>query len=265
MTLRLAGFGAADDGYAEAFNRAVDQANRLNMDVGVLRNRVMGGYDVFLLPQPKNRSGHELRAEVVRPGTPKMELRGLGGAGDAHNVLRLERDRWGVMRALAKDWRVFNQFRGEARIGGSVTAANYDAFLRAASAHGYALEVVDSPVRGGFGALGRAGPPPRRPRGGGWLPERPAGPPPIDWARVTALVHKRWPAYSFLRADDIKSVAQFADWENQAGEYRFRFDDKGDARNPALDDPTEELLHYIRKVNVRSDLVAYFGKPDRGV
>lgn len=111
--------------------------------------------------------------------------------------------------------------------------------------------------------LGRVGPP-RTPRrgGGGWLPERPKGPPPVDWARVTALVHKRWPAYDYLRPSDIQSVAAFADWSNQAGEYIWSHDLGMDAR---YDDPTEELLLYVRKVNVRPDLVSYFGKLDRGM
>lgn len=69
----------SDAAYINAFNQAVDKANRLNMDVGILRNSITRGYDVFLLPRPKNRSGHELRAQVVKPGTPKMAPRGLGG------------------------------------------------------------------------------------------------------------------------------------------------------------------------------------------
>ena len=30
-----------------------------------------GGYSVFALPNPENRRGHELRCEVVRPGSPR--------------------------------------------------------------------------------------------------------------------------------------------------------------------------------------------------
>ena len=56
--------------YEEAFNLAVDTANRLQVDVGIAKDD-FGGYSYFLLPWPENRVGHELRCQVVRPGTPK--------------------------------------------------------------------------------------------------------------------------------------------------------------------------------------------------
>ena len=55
--------------YEEAFNQAVEMANRLNMDVGLMRN-ALGGWSIFLLPLPENRRGGELRCQVVTPGTP---------------------------------------------------------------------------------------------------------------------------------------------------------------------------------------------------
>lgn len=56
--------------YEEAFNEAVETANRLNMDVGLMRNG-FGGWSTFLLPRPENRRGEELRCQVVTPGTPR--------------------------------------------------------------------------------------------------------------------------------------------------------------------------------------------------
>jgi hypothetical protein len=55
--------------YEEAFNEAVETANRLNMDVGLMRNAF--GWSTFLLPRPENRMGAELRCQVVTPGTPR--------------------------------------------------------------------------------------------------------------------------------------------------------------------------------------------------
>ena len=56
--------------YDEAFVQAVAQADRLNMDVGIERDALNGGYRTFLLPRPENRYGYELRCEVVKPRTP---------------------------------------------------------------------------------------------------------------------------------------------------------------------------------------------------
>jgi hypothetical protein len=60
--------------YAEAFNEAVEMANRLNMDVGLMRN-AFGGWSTFLLPRPENRRGSELRCQVVMPGTPRTNIK----------------------------------------------------------------------------------------------------------------------------------------------------------------------------------------------
>ncbi len=57
--------------YEEAFNQAVEMANRLNMDVGITQN-AFDGWSSFLLPLPENRRGGELRCQVVTPGTPRM-------------------------------------------------------------------------------------------------------------------------------------------------------------------------------------------------
>ena len=56
--------------YCEAFNEAVETADRLGMDVGLMRN-AFGGWSIFLLPRPENRRGEELRCQVVTPGTPR--------------------------------------------------------------------------------------------------------------------------------------------------------------------------------------------------
>lgn len=46
---------------------AQERANRLGMDHGIERNRLMGYYRAFLLPRRQSRCGHELRCEVVYP------------------------------------------------------------------------------------------------------------------------------------------------------------------------------------------------------
>jgi len=190
----------ADTAYIEAFNRAVDQANRLQMDVGILRNKLFNTYDVFLLPKPANRSGHELRAEVVRPGTPKMQLRGLSG-------------------------------------------------------------------------FGRADPPPKTPRrGGGWLPERPAGPPPIDWKLVAAAVHRRHKDFDWLTPDQVRRVAAYADWETAASDliWSAGHEPKAPQPPPEVENAgmggrsfTPALVWYVLRVRggVRRELVDYFGRP----
>lgn len=56
--------------YGETFNEAVEMANRLNMDVGLMKN-AFGGWSILLLPLPENRRGEERRCQVVMPGTPR--------------------------------------------------------------------------------------------------------------------------------------------------------------------------------------------------
>lgn len=48
---------------------AIELADRLGRDVGI--EKVWGGYTVFVLPLPAFRRGHELRCQVVTPGTPR--------------------------------------------------------------------------------------------------------------------------------------------------------------------------------------------------
>jgi hypothetical protein len=55
--------------YEDAYEQARQTATRLGRDVGIMKN-AFGGYSVFALPNPENRRGHELRCEVVRPGSP---------------------------------------------------------------------------------------------------------------------------------------------------------------------------------------------------
>ncbi len=53
----------------EAMEAAIEMADRLGRDVGI--EKVWGGYTVFVLPLPAFRRGHELRCQVVTPGTPR--------------------------------------------------------------------------------------------------------------------------------------------------------------------------------------------------
>lgn len=59
--------------YRDAHNAAVDLANLLKRDVGILRAKeyTSNVFQVFGLPNPANRCGFELRCEVVAPNTPK--------------------------------------------------------------------------------------------------------------------------------------------------------------------------------------------------
>lgn len=56
--------------YEDAYEQARQRADRTGRDVGIMKN-AFGGYSVFVLPNPENRRGHELRCEVVRPGSPR--------------------------------------------------------------------------------------------------------------------------------------------------------------------------------------------------
>jgi len=60
--------------WEQAMEEAITLADRLGRDVGI--NKVHGGYTTFLLPLPQYRRGHELRCQVVPPGTPRA-LRGV--------------------------------------------------------------------------------------------------------------------------------------------------------------------------------------------
>lgn len=73
VRLERTGSGSAarvsdDRAYREAFNQAVDMANRFQQDVGLRRN-ALGGYSVYLFTEAE-RYSH--RGQVVRPGEPKM-------------------------------------------------------------------------------------------------------------------------------------------------------------------------------------------------
>jgi hypothetical protein len=48
---------------------AITLSDRLGREVGI--GKVWGGYSVFALPLPQYRQGHELRCQVVPPGTPR--------------------------------------------------------------------------------------------------------------------------------------------------------------------------------------------------
>jgi hypothetical protein len=52
--------------YKTAVAEAQAKADQFGVEYGIAKN-MFGGYSVFRLPQPENRSGHELRCQVVRP------------------------------------------------------------------------------------------------------------------------------------------------------------------------------------------------------
>lgn len=61
--------------YRGAFNAACEQAAMRGREVGLEKvdNPIDGkGYRVISLPKPENRSGLELRCQVVAPGEPRM-------------------------------------------------------------------------------------------------------------------------------------------------------------------------------------------------
>jgi len=49
--------------YDEAFKEACSKAVQNQRDYGIEKNAF--GFSTFMLPDPKNRCGHELRCEVV--------------------------------------------------------------------------------------------------------------------------------------------------------------------------------------------------------
>lgn len=63
------------DYYATAHAAAQESANHVRIDIGI--ERVDGplgkGFKVFMLPKPINRSGFELRCEVVQPDSVRCE------------------------------------------------------------------------------------------------------------------------------------------------------------------------------------------------
>lgn len=60
--------------YHEARQEAEDKANLYGRDMGIRRQREYGQevYVVSILPDARNRYGHELRAEVVSPADPAL-------------------------------------------------------------------------------------------------------------------------------------------------------------------------------------------------
>lgn len=60
--------------YDEAYDSAQERASQGQRDIGI--ERIGGGFNVFYLPNPENRFGHELRCEVVTPNCPKLQPRG---------------------------------------------------------------------------------------------------------------------------------------------------------------------------------------------
>ena len=58
--------------YEDAFDDARQAADQMGCDVGIVAVRYPDGFKTIILPPVNNRTGHELRCEVVRPGTPRM-------------------------------------------------------------------------------------------------------------------------------------------------------------------------------------------------
>ena len=56
--------------YDSTVRAARQWATELNCEVGLERNPLFKTFNIFLLPAPQHRSGHELRCEVIRPGEP---------------------------------------------------------------------------------------------------------------------------------------------------------------------------------------------------
>jgi hypothetical protein len=54
-----------NEAYRSAREKAQRGANETGFDHGVEANDVMRTFSTFMLPQKQNRSGHELRCEVV--------------------------------------------------------------------------------------------------------------------------------------------------------------------------------------------------------
>ena len=69
--------------YEEAFKVAQESANKMGMSYGLEKGGIRGDEStVFLLPQVRNRYGHELRCQVVYPMLPPEKVAyGYEGAG----------------------------------------------------------------------------------------------------------------------------------------------------------------------------------------
>ncbi len=59
--------------YSEAHSYALDLARTLGRETGIEKAKEFGrtGFNVHHLPNPCNRTGFELRCEIVRPTDPK--------------------------------------------------------------------------------------------------------------------------------------------------------------------------------------------------
>jgi hypothetical protein len=66
--------------YQDALERAHKLADLTRMDQGIERNRLLGGFSVFMLPRRENRYGFELRCEVVHPAPGLTAHEGHGWA-----------------------------------------------------------------------------------------------------------------------------------------------------------------------------------------
>lgn len=73
--------------YTEAYNSAVDLANRTGRDAGVRKTVEWGksGFVVALLPKPENTFGTDLLAERVAPGSHKSFQGGEVAAGESED------------------------------------------------------------------------------------------------------------------------------------------------------------------------------------
>ena len=67
--------------YEKAHDHALDIANREQRDVGLEKNTAFGytQWMVRRLPRPENRTGHELRVQVISPTCSKGRWKEIQG------------------------------------------------------------------------------------------------------------------------------------------------------------------------------------------
>jgi hypothetical protein len=82
--------GSGDDEYRTVRAEAQRRANQSGVDYGV--EKLGGHYRYFMLPQKKNRTGHELRCEVVMP---ELIEKTMPGHGVRSNRGRVRSNRFG--------------------------------------------------------------------------------------------------------------------------------------------------------------------------
>lgn len=83
----------------------------------------------------------------------------------------------------------------------------------------------------------------------------------VKWDKVKKAFDKRYPAWDYVQPDDLRGVAEYADWLNQADEYVLNHTSLRSTWR--YDDDTEALILLMRKGwSQRDSLIRYFGKPE---